>query len=366
MLAATVGQLHPVLEAVFMASAELFSNPDGSEARFLTQQLEQVNTKLEGIQNEIDQIAREMQRASMNKQNFDYEAQMLSQYEKFQDFVNANPKFKEKKMQKFISHFENTDGDLNLDALYNAVTGENTAGDPMLETVVTTERRNRRTVEDFCARLKKLFVVGIIAVMGYAALKEKTVGEEMVQKWQKRMEEVETRMKAAVEDCTQNFAVQAKDDLELYVQENPGPANMDFTKTLLDTLVKKFDWVCWSLRVFNNKERFFIYNWIAGKKCHGCGGDNWFDLLTSSNVKVVVSFSVEPRPINKPQIAEQIEKLKLKGNMIDVAQSLNRSFSSCLVHAISHIKEVVETNSFQPECYYFNKHKGAYVCVHPQ
>lgn len=140
------------------------------------------------------------------------QAQMLSQYEKFQDFVNANPKFKEKKMKKFISHFENTEGDLNLDALYNAVTGENTAGDPLLDTVVTTERRNRRNVEDFCARLKKLFVVGIIAVMGHAALTEKAVDEELVEKWQRRMEDVETRMKVAVDDCTNNFAVQVRED----------------------------------------------------------------------------------------------------------------------------------------------------------
>ncbi|KAK7880507.1 hypothetical protein WMY93_032849 [Mugilogobius chulae] len=328
-LAATVGQLHPVLEAVFMASAEIFSNPDGQEARYLTQQLEQVNSKLEGIQNEMDQIASEMQRASMNKQNFDREAQMISQYEKFQDFVNASPKFKEKKMQKFISHFENTDGDLNLDALYNSLTGNNMSGDPMLETVVTIERRNRRAVEDFCARLKKLFVVGIIAVMGHAALTEKTVGEEMVEKWQKRMEDVETRMKAAVEDCTQNFAVQAKDDMELHLQENPGPATMEFTKSLLDQLVKKYDWVCWSIRVFNNRERIFFFNWLAGKKCHGAGGANWFDFLTKTNVKVVVSFCVDPKPINKAEIAEQIETQKLKGNMMRVALALNKNFPNC-------------------------------------
>lgn len=365
-LAATVGQLHPVLEAVFMASSEIFSNPEGKEARYLTEQLDLVNKKLEGIQNEIDQIALELQRTSMNKQNFDREAQILSQYEKFQDFVNASPKFKEKKMQKFIGHFENTDGDLNLDALYNAVTGENTSGDPMLETVVTTERRNRRAVEDFCARLKKMFVVGIIAVMGHAALKEKVVGEEMVKKWQQRMEDVEKRMKAAVDDCTQNFAVQAKLDMEHYMQENPGTVDLDFTKTLLDSLVKKYDWVNWSIRLFNNRERIFFFNWLAGKKCHGSGGANWFDILTKSRIKVVISFCVDPKPINKSQIVEQIEKQKLKGNMMQVALSLHKSFPNCLVHAVSHYKEVVETNNFHEDCYYYGKHKRAYLCVHPE
>lgn len=365
-LAATVGQLHPVLEAVFVASAELLSNPDSKEARYLTQQFEMVNQKLEGIQDEIDKLALELQRTSMNKQNFDREAQMISQYEKFQVFVNAKPKFKEKKMEKFICHYESTDMDLNLDALYNSVTGENTSGDPMLETVVNTEQRSRRAVEDFCARLKKLFVVGIIAVMGYAALKEGGVGEEMVKKWQGRMEEVEKRMKAAVDDCTENFATQAKVDIEHLVQENPGTADQNFTNTILDALAKKYDWVNWSIRAFNDRERIFFFNWLAGKKYHGSGGANWFDLLTKNKIKIVVSFCVNPKPINKSQIQEKIEQEKLKGNMMAVALSLNKSFPNCLVHAVSHYKAVVQSTNFQEDCYYFGKHKRAYLCIHPE
>ncbi|XP_030014262.1 rapunzel 5 [Sphaeramia orbicularis] len=365
-LAATVGQFHPILEAVFMASSEFLQNSDSQEARYLAQQLDQVNQKLEGIQNEIDQIALELQKTSMNKQNFDREAQMLSQYEKFQDFVNANPKFKEKKMQKFLSHYENTDGDLNLDGLYNAVIGDNMAGDPMLETVVTTEQRSRRAVEDFCARLKKLFVVGIIAVMGYAALKNKEVGEDTVKKWQDRMEEVEKRMKAAVDDCTENFAVQAKVDMEHFLQENPASVNVDFSKSILDKLVKKYDWVNWSIRVFYHRERIFFFNWLAGKKCHGSGGANWFDVLTKNKIKVVISFCVDPKPINKSQIQEQIETQKMKTDMMKVALNLNKSFPNLLVHAVSHFKEVVQTNNFHEDCYYFGKHKRAYLCVHPQ
>ncbi|CAK6958950.1 rapunzel 5 [Scomber scombrus] len=365
-LASTVGQLHPVLEAVFVASAELLSNPDSKESRYMQEQFDKVNQKLEGIQDEIDKIALELQRTSMNKQNFDREAQMLSQYEKFQDFVNAKPKFKEKKMEKFLSHYENTDGDLNLDALYNAVTGENTSGDPMLETVVTTEQRGRRAVEDFCARLKKLFVVGIISVMGHAALKEGAVGEEMVKKWQDRMEDVEKRMKAAVDDCTDHFADQAKLDMEHLVQENPGTVSSDFTKSLLDSLAKKYDWVNWSVRAFSDRERIFFFNWLAGKKYHGSRGANWFDILTKNKIKVVISFCSNPNPIDKSKIREQIEQQKLKGNMMAVALNLNKEFPNCLVHAVSHYKDVVETNNFDVECYYYGKHKRAYLCIHPE
>lgn len=365
-LASTVGQLHPVLEAVFVASAELLNNPDGKEARYLAQQFEQVNQQLEGIQDEIDKIALELQRTSMNKQNFDREAQMVSQYEKFQDFVNAKPKFKEKKKEKFLSHYENTDSDLNLDALYNAVMGQNAAGDPMLDTVVATEQRSRRAVEDFCARLKKLFVVGIIAAMGHAALTDGAVGGDMVKKWQQRMEEVEKRMKAAVDECTENFADQAKMDLEHLLQESPSTADQDFAKSLLDTLVKKYDWVKWSIRAFSDHERIFFFNWLAGKKYHGSRGANWFDILTKNKIKVVVSFCVDPKPINKGEIQEQIEQQKLKGDMMAAAVALHKSFPSYLVHAISHYKAVVETNNFHEDCYYYGKHKKAYLCIHPE
>lgn len=365
-LAATVGQLHPVLEAAFVASAELLSNPDGKEARYMAQQFENVNQQLVGIQDTIDQIALELQRTSMNKQNFDREAQMLSQYEKFQEFVNAKPKFKEKKMEKFVVHYEETEGDLNLDALYNAVVGSNTSGDPMLETVVATQQRSRRAVEDFCAQLKKLFVVGIIALMGYAALKEGAVGEEMVKKWQERMEDVEKRMKAAVDECTENFADQAKLDVEHLVMENPGNVNKEFAKSLLDSLVKKYDWVSWSIRAFSDRERIFFFNWLAGKKYHGSGGANWFDILTKNGIKVVVSFCIDPKAIDKNHIQELIEGQKLKGNMMAVALSLRKSFPDLLVHAVSHYKEVVETSSFREDCYYYGKHKRAYLCIHPE
>ncbi|CAJ1062881.1 uncharacterized protein LOC117823517 [Xyrichtys novacula] len=365
-LAATVGKLHPFLEVMFISGAELLRNPGSSEARYVSTQFDLINKKLAGIREEMSEIALELQKSSMNKQNFDQEAQIISQYEKFQDFVNAEPKFKEKKMEKFINHFENTDGDLNLDALYNSVTGDNISGDQMLETVVAIEQRSRRAVEDFCAKLKKLFVVGIIAVMGHAALKEGVVGEEMVKKWKDRMEDVEKRMKAAVDECTEKFADQAKLDVEHMLQENPATVSHEFTQTLLDALVKKYDWVRWSIRTFHERERIFFFNWLAGKKCHGHGGKNWFEFVTKNKIVVVISYCADPKPINKSQIQEKIEARKLKGNMKSLALSLNNFFPDCLVHTVSHYKEVVESHNFHEDSYYYWKHKKAHLCIHPQ
>ncbi|XP_056449133.1 uncharacterized protein LOC130384806 [Gadus chalcogrammus] len=360
-LASTVGQLHPILEAVFMTSAEILSNPEGKEARYLTEQFEQVNLKLEGLQAEQEQIAREGVRSSMNKQNFDREAQMLSQYEKFQEFINAKPKFKAKKKEKFLSHYENTDRDLNLDALYNAVIGK----DSMLDKVLYVEARGRRAVEGFCASLKKLFVVGIFAVMGYAALKEGEIDQEMLKKWQDRMERVKILMKAAVDDCTQNFAEQAKADTEDELRDKTGSLSGDFIKPILASLVKKYDWVSWSVRVLRAEE-WFLYDWIVGKKFSGwAGGENYFEASTKNKFMVEVSFCVEPVILDQTHIRKAIEGQRMKKNMVDVAATLSGNVPDCLVHAVHPRKDVVENNNFKPECYYFVKHESAYICIHP-
>ncbi|KAM7421432.1 hypothetical protein PAMA_015525 [Pampus argenteus] len=361
-LASTVGQLNPILEAVFMASAELLKNPESQESDYMKEQFNVIDQKLVGIQSEIDNIVLVLKRAAINTQSFMKEAQILSQYSKFNAFVKTSTKYKNTKMENFLTQYEQTDGDMNLDALYNAVTGKN----DMLKTIITTEKRNRRTVEDFCAGLKKLFVVGIIAVMGYAALKEGVVSEELVKKWQNQMAEVEKRMKAAVDDCIDNFAEQAKEDMEQQLQDNTFKVSPEFTEFLLEPLAQKYDWVSWSIRVFSVREKVFFYNWLAGSKNNGDGGDNKFDILTKGRVKVVVSFCTDPKPINKTEIQEQINQQKLSRNMMAVCLSLRKIYPDFLVHAVSHYKAVVETNNFDADCYYYGKHKGVYLCIHPQ
>ncbi|XP_014018855.2 uncharacterized protein [Salmo salar] len=363
-LAGTVGQFRPILEAVFQASYEIFSNPEGQDAKYMTEQFNKVNQHLRRIQAE-EEISRELQRTSLNKQNFHWEAQILNQYKKFEEFFNAKPKLKKEKMDDFLSTYEHLEKDVNLDALYNAFTG-NTSGGSMLQTVVNTEQFSRSAIEDFCEILKKLFVKGIIAFMGYNSLKKNDVGDQMLKKWLKQMEQVEESMKKVIDDIIDNFAPRAKEDMVKQLEEMPGTVDLDFTKSILNTLKNKYYWVNWSIRVFNDKERIFSFNWLAGKEYHGHeGGANFFEVKTKNNIKVVISFSVVPKLINMDLIKEQIEGQKLKGNMMDVAQIISRRLPNYLVHAVSAYKKVVESNNFNEGCYYYGKHQKVYLCVHP-
>ncbi|CDQ69672.1 unnamed protein product [Oncorhynchus mykiss] len=81
-------------------------------------------------------------------------------------------KFREVKKKLFMEHFVKTGCDKNLHTLYSAVTGDNFSGESVLEITLNYEEKSRRAMEDFCARLKNLFCIGLIALMGYTALKD--------------------------------------------------------------------------------------------------------------------------------------------------------------------------------------------------
>ncbi|XP_058232919.1 protein rapunzel-like [Hemibagrus wyckioides] len=363
-LAATVGQFNPILEAVFNVSAELLSNPEGKEARYLAEQFDKVNQNLEKVQSEIKKTELAMQRSSLNMEYFTFYTQIINQHEMFKYIFTAKPKFKKLKREEFIIHFEEYEGDKNLDCLYEGIVKENKSGQTMLDTIVATEQRSRRAVEEFCASLKKVLVVGIISLMGYAALKEDTVEEELAKKWLARMEDVEMRMKAAVDECVNNFSEQAKIDIDEKVKEKQSSVDPEFTKFILDALVEKYYWVSWSVRVFKDDETKLL-KLLFGKQRHINGGsDNYFEHFCNNKIRIVVSFTADPKPLNKNQIKDQIENEK--GGVEAVAESLSKSFPNCFVHTISRSKKVEEANNFNPDDFYYISHKKAHICIHSE
>lgn len=363
-LAATVGEFNPILEAVLNVSAELLSNPEGKEARYLSEQFGKVHQNLEKVQGDIKKTELALQRSSLNIQYFKFYTQIINQHEMFKYIFTAKPKFKKLKVEEFLIHFEEYEGEKNLDCLYDAITKKNDSGQTMLETIVATEERSRRAVEEFCVSLKKVLMVGILSLMGYAALTEDPVEEDMATKWLERMEDVEKSMKAAVDECVNNFAEQAKMDIEQKLVEKQSSVDPEFTKFLLDALDQKYYWVSWSVRVFKDEESK-IGKFLFGKQRHvNGGGGDFFEILCNNKIRIVVSFTADPKTLNKSQIKDQIEKEK--GGMGAMAESLSKSFPNCLVHAISRSKKVEEINNFKPEHFYYISHKIAHICIHSE
>ncbi|XP_006641910.2 protein rapunzel-like [Lepisosteus oculatus] len=361
LLASTVGELFPVFEVAAPILKLALDNIESTEAKYMKEQFQKVRDKMEVISEEITRINEEIKKSQVDAEYFSVEENLTNQFRKYMDILNAKPKFKEVKKKLFLEHFSKTGGDKNLHTLYSAVTGDNFSGESILEITLNYEEKSRRPMEEFCARLMRLFWVGLIVLMGHAALSRQDE-EAPLEAWREKMQDVEKRVKEAIADCTENFASQAETDVAKWLLEWTAGAQQELSDHILRFLEEKYDWISWSVRVYNDSGSC-ISNFWAGKKYQGISGGKHFT-IHKDNTNVVVSYSTKPEPIDKTKIQELVESRGQTKNMQKLATFLHSRCPQCLAHAVSKYKAVAESNNFPKECCYSGKYKKACVFVY--
>lgn len=117
------------------------------------------------------------------------------------EMVEVGPEHCERKKDDFEESYSNDLGDQNLHTLYEGVVGKPMLfSRPILEVYLKHSQGDRRTMENLCTRLTYLFCIGLIALMGYAAVigdDEEGISDE----WTEKMENVQERMQEALQKC---------------------------------------------------------------------------------------------------------------------------------------------------------------------
>lgn len=360
-VASIAGDLFPIF-AIAAPIVRLFlDNVDSKEAVFMKEQFQKVRERLDVISEEIQRITEEIKKSGVDAAYFSVEENITNQFRKYMDILNAKPKFREVKKKLFLEHFVKTGGDKNLHTLYSAVTGDNFSGESVLEITLNYEEKSRRAMEDFCARLKKLFCIGLIALMGYTALKGCDDEEELLKDWSEKMKEVQAKMSVVIEDCIVSFPKQAEVDSRRLVRDNPDWTNEQLANAIIQKLKKKYDWVCWSVRIFKSPSGLF-----ANKKDFQCSaGKSRFQVPSSDEkLNITVSYSASPEPLDKNHIQQLIQSMK-KHTVVGVAELLFGELPGpCVVHTVKNSKDLVCSWSFTEELHYWVLHKNFYVCAH--
>lgn len=226
--------------------------------------------------------------------------------------------------------------------------------------------RNRRLLEDFCVRMKEVFCLGLIALLGHCALTQGPEDEQAhIQEWSSKIDEVESKMKRTIEACIAAFPEQASVDLQRFLQKRPEEELQKLAQQLLDFLVKKYDWVSWSVRLINSTGSTYR-NWRAGEHFHHVAGHNWFEVLPVNHLHLVVSYSSKPQPVPQACIQQLMEVAGRRASVPAVVELLEKQLSGFVVHAISCYKESAATWSFPEQCHYWDRHKNVSVCVHSE
>lgn len=361
-VASIAGDLFPVFAIAAPIVKLALDNVESKEATFMKEQFQKVRERLEVASEEIQRINEEIKKSGADAAYFSVEENISNQFRKYMDILNAKAKFREVKKKLFLEHFDKTGGDKNLHTLYNAVTGESFSGESVLEITLNYEEKGRRAMEDFCARLKKLFCIGLIALLGHAALKGYDEEEDLLKDWGEKMKTVQAKMNAVIEDCIESFPKQAEQDSRRLVRDNSDFTNQQLADAIIEKLKKRYDWVGWSVRVFRSPSGLFS---PKDNKIHCLTGKSRFKVLSSDEkLNVVVSYSSSPEPVEKNHIQQLIQSQK-KLSVAVIAEDLFQKLpGECVVHTVKTSKDLGCSWSFSDELHYWEEHKNLYVCVH--
>lgn len=361
-VASIAGDLFPVFAMAAPIVKLALDNVESKEAAFMREQFQKVRDHLEMVSEEIQKINNEIKKSGLDAVYFPVEENINNQFRKYLDILSAKPKFREVKKKLFLEHFAKTGGDKNLNTLYNSVTGDNFSGESVLEITLNYEEKSRRPVEEYCAMLKKLFCVGLIALMGHAALKGYDEEDALLKEWGEKMAVVQEKMNAVIEDCIVSFPTQAELDSRRIARDHSGFTNKQLADAIVEKLKKKYDWVGWSVRVFRTPTGLF-----ANKKDYHCPtGKSRFQVQSSDEkVNVWVSYSSSPEPLEKDQIQQLLLGQK-KLSVVGAAELLFEKLpGECVVHTVKSSKDLACSWSFSEELHYWEEtHKSIYVCVH--
>ena len=203
---ATMSSAAAVVNPIFGVAGSLIRvvlhQVDDEDIRALTQEFGQVNRALDHLSQQNRAALAQIAKETLDGQYGRVEENLRNQFRKFMEMVEAPPEQRQRRRDDFERSYANDLGDQNLHSLYDGVVGRpRLFSRPVLEVYVRASGGRRPAMERLCCRLTHLFCVGLIALMGYAAV----VGDDeegLAEEWADKMEHVQEKMQEALRMCT--------------------------------------------------------------------------------------------------------------------------------------------------------------------
>lgn len=202
---ATISSAAAVVNPIFGVAGSLIRvvlhHIDDEDIRTLKREFASVNRGLDQLSQLNRSTLVQIKKETLDGQYNQVEENLKHQFRKFMEMVEARPQHRERKKDDFEESYANDLGDQNLHTLYDGVVGKRKLfSRPILEVYLKYSQGDRQTMERLCTRLTYLFCIGLIALMGYAAVigdDEESLSEE----WAEKMEHVQEKMQEALSRC---------------------------------------------------------------------------------------------------------------------------------------------------------------------
>lgn len=202
---ATISSAAAVVNPIFGVAGSLIrvvlNHVDDEDIRTLKREFGSVNRALDQLSQQHRGALLQIKKETLDGQYSQVEENLRNQFRKFMEMVEARPERREAKKEDFEEAYANDLGDQNLHTLYDGVVGKSKLfSRPILEVYLNHSQGDRYTMERLCTRLTYLFCIGLIALMGYAAI----IGDDeegLSEEWTEKMEHVQEKMQDALRRC---------------------------------------------------------------------------------------------------------------------------------------------------------------------
>ncbi|KAM9309032.1 protein rapunzel [Pholidichthys leucotaenia] len=202
---ATISSAAAVVNPIFGVAGSLIRvvlhHIDDEDIRTLKREFGSVHRGLDQITHQNRNTLYQIRKETLDCQYWQVEENLKNQFRKFMEMVEARPEHRERKKEDFEESYANDLGDQNLHTLYDGVVGKRKLfSKPILEVYLRHSQGNRQVMERLCTRLTYLFCIGLIALMGYAAV----IGDDeegLTEEWAEKMEQVQEKMQEVLRRC---------------------------------------------------------------------------------------------------------------------------------------------------------------------
>ncbi|XP_018595255.1 protein rapunzel [Scleropages formosus] len=201
----TISSAASVVNPIFGVAGSLLrvvlQQVDDEDIMKLKREFASVNRALDEISQQNRNALLQIKKDTVDGQYSHVEENLRNQFRKFMEVVEAHPSCREQKKYDFEQSYANDLGDQNLHTLYDGVLGKRKLfSKPILEVYMKHSGGDRQVMERLCTRLTYLFCIGLIALMGYAAIIEDDE-EGLSEEWGEKMQDVQSKMEEVLRRC---------------------------------------------------------------------------------------------------------------------------------------------------------------------
>lgn len=371
-LICTAEILFPLVDVATPFMKLVIQNEESSEVKYIKEQFQMVRDKLEEIADQIVDINKALKKKDIDTEFFKIEENILFLFEKYLDILEASPKFKEGKKTQFVENYEAFPAEKDLNELYDAAMGGTAFGCSILDFALDYTEKHRRALEQYFARLLRLFYLGLIIVMGCKAITMESV-ENFKKKWSEKMLRVQTKMKYLINNCIINFPQQARIDiLKTFPPEEVGRSNSDLATSILNMLKEKYDWVNWSVQVYDQCTSWLNYLlsfWSTKEEYHYHTENNCLAFTEFTKHSVIISYSSSPQQLDDALIQKLVYNLESKEVNCDLTKAssfIDENMIGHVVHILRGSQKMECSHNFPAGCHYIERFPMFQLCVHSE